>query len=160
SYFFKKVEYMDVVQFGANVATALSLIAAIIFGVIGYIQNNKRFRSEYTLGLMQFKFEQDDIFRAYDYMSNLIAEEKDYNRSEVNDKKLAEAVEKLLSYFELISIAYLRHDADRQIIEKQIKSGMRDTYIRCKPYIIERRKELKRPKLYDNLRIVATEHFM
>jgi hypothetical protein len=142
---------IDVSQFGADVSTILSLVVVLVLGVIGFFQTRKKSRIQYTLGLMQFKFEQDDIFRAYDYVSELIVEGKPYVRSD-DDVQLGQDVEKLLSYFELIAIAYLRKDADRKIIEEQIKSGMCKTYEICEEYIIDRRKALGRPKLYDNLK--------
>ena len=139
----------------SNIAKTLSLIVAVIFGMYGFIQTKKKFRVDYTMNLMRFKFEQPDIFRAYNYISSLIIQGKDYDPKDVPDPNMPEMVEKLLSYFELISIGYLNGNADRRVIELQIKSGLRDTYLCCQKYIKERAILLNRKKLYDNLHQVS-----
>ena len=103
------------------------------------------------------KFENEHIFRAYHIISGFIQNKKQYHPSKLEcyDEKerkiMEEDVERLLSYFELIAIAYNKDDLDKDTIRLQIRSGIRDTFIFCEEYIVDRRERLKRPGLYVEL---------
>ena len=143
----------------SHVSTALSLVAAVVIGLVTVVRSRRNERIQYTITLLQLKFSNLGIFRAHEYINNLIADgNESFLPENVRDSErdeLVRDIDRLLSYFELISIAYLRSDIDREVIRQQIKSGMYKSYDICYEYIERRRQTTQRPLLYDNLRKVS-----
>ena len=143
----------------SNISTTLSLITAVVIGLVTVVRARRNERIQYTITLLQLKFSNLGIFRAHEYVNNLIANCDDsFLPENVRDSErddLVRDIDRLLSYFELISIAYLRGDIDREVIRQQIKSGMYKSYDICFEYIKRRRETTQRPMLYDNLRKVS-----
>lgn len=149
-------------QLTIDLSPVASLLIAIGVGVYMARRARRAEKIQYTIDLLQFKFANVKIFAAYHYVSKLMLEGKLFMPETLFDdpveldKQILE-VDRLLSYFELISIAYLSGDVDRKTIEMQIKTGLYKTYDTCEPYIRDMQQRLNKPKLYENLKTVADQ---
>lgn len=150
-----RFEIADIISLG-------SLLVALTIGIIVLWQNNLHRRTEFTLNLLLVKFNHVKIFTSYNIMAKFIEARIPYHPSLLprfagkDIRGAEEGVDRLLSYLELLCVAYNRKNVDRSLVQMQLRSGLRNTYYICESYIRDRRTELNKPGLYKELELVAT----
>lgn len=138
-------------------ATLLSVFAALVIGYTGFRQNQRRSRREYTQNIMLQRLCHDDLSRATGILADYAARGEEFYPDPSNPEELR-LVRQLLSYYEFVAIAYLQRDLDRRTVRRQQRSALKAAYRTCRPYIEQRRKELKRKTLYAELETLAKHH--
>lgn len=126
---------------------ALSIVAAFVTFVVGYISTKRTWRRNNTLDAIKSVLEQEPLARSHKDMAFWIATREPLETDELDEYE-QEVVLRMLEYYSFLSISAMSGSLDLAVLRKHRGVAMRDTLYFCKGYIDARRKRLKRPKLY------------
>ena len=141
----------------ADLLTFLSILVAIIFGVIGYRQNQLAQKKSHTVNLLE-NFSSNETLATSDFkMTRLINSDKKLDGYEIEDDADSYVIN-LLDYYEFLSTSYVHGVLDREILLHIRGGAMSRAYFVCEKYISDRRKILNAPNLYRNYENLVMEY--
>jgi hypothetical protein len=138
-------------------ATLLSVLAALFAGFLGYKQNQKRHVREYTLSVLSPLLTNDRLFAAHTIITDHIIDGRQLDYSKLS-KEERDLVLQILGYYEFLSAAFLRGDLDDATVLRQRRASFKGAYDAAQSFIDERRKLLRRPSVYSELKTFVETH--
>lgn len=138
-------------------ATALSVLAAVCAGFLGYRESRARHRREHTLSVLAPLLTNDRFFRTHHTIINhrINDTRPDYNALSDAER---EDILQLLGYYEFLAASYLRRDLHRGTVLRQRRSTFRGAWDTLTPFIGVRRKLLNNNKVYCDFETFVTRH--
>ena len=141
----------------ADLLTFVSIMVAIVFGIIGYRQNQLAQKKSHTVNLLE-NFSSNETLATADFqMTRLINNDKKLDGYEIEDETDSYVIN-LLDYYEFLATSYI-HGVLNQDILLHIRGGaMSRAHFVCEKYIDDRRKMLNAPNLYRNYENLVIEY--
>lgn len=136
------------------VATLVSVMIALLLGVIGYRAQRRRHRREYTLTALAHSLTNPEIMAGKNVIRRLQHQRGCLDPTSITDAELDHVVN-ALNYYEFISNAFLKGDLDRATVLEQMAGSFLLTYDCAKPYIEQRRNDRGRSKTFRGLERMA-----
>jgi len=140
-----------------DILTVLSLIVAIVFGIIGYRQNQISQKKSHTVNLLE-NFSTNETLAASDFkMTRLINGDRKLDGYEIDDETDGHVIN-LLDYYEFLTTSYVHGVVNRDVLLHVRGGAMSRAYFVCEKYIEDRRKMLNAPNLYKNYENLVMEY--
>lgn len=138
-----------------NILLALSVLVAIIFGMLGWWSNQKAQLRAHTLNLIGNLSVNTDLAAADVAVAKLVRETTTVCAKDVTDD-LDAMLMRILDYYEFLSVAYNDGAMEKKTFRHLRGSSMMLLHDVLKQYIIERR-EIYGDSLYKNFEAVVNE---
>ena len=140
-----------------DILTFLSVLVAIIFGVIGFLQNRSAQKKSYTVSLLE-NFSTNETLAASGFiMTKLIKDNRKLDGDKI-DENTDQHVINLLNYYEFLATSYVHGALNREILLHVRGGSMSRAFFVCEKYIEDRRKMLDAPNLYINYQNLVMEY--
>lgn len=138
-----------------NILLGLSVLVAIVFGLLGWWSNRKARLRAHTVNLVGNLSLNSDLASADAIVAKLVREKSTVRAAEITDN-LDDSLMRILDYYEFLSVAYNEGALEKEIFRHLRGSTMCLLFRVVEGYINERR-EVYGDSLYKNYEAVVKE---